>query len=181
MNISYDVRVWEEVAANTFVEISANCPTCNQVAPGGRTRRTVRLPARAPLSIFGDPQPIRTFWIMPVVKTVRDLAPDTSGPFTELLAGGVIVTGEVLSTTRRCGVPISSDGVRYHCTSKRTAKTFNALKAATLQHAEASPSTISTVFSVSLDGGSPTAAPYTNSSSRELLLDPWSTTEPAGL
>ncbi len=178
--VVYGVRVWEEVSAATFVEISASCPTCDQTSPPGRVRLTVRLPARLPIGVLGDPAPARRFWVVPVVGTIRDLAPDTSGPFTELQAGGVTVTGEVLSTTRRCALPLTAAGGQWHCTARRTARTFNALKAATFQPTAANPSTITADVAVSVDGALIAPPTYTGPS-RAGNVPVWTTSEPAGL
>lgn len=182
---TYGVRVWEEVTANNFVELTANCPApgCNQTAPdSARQRLTVLLPARLPPNLIGDPRPQRTFWVMPVVQTLTDLGPDTSGPFTEFSAGGVTLSGELLSVpVLRCGAQLSTLNGRWRCTAKRTATSFNALKAATFKPYNDVVTLINAAFAVSLDGASPSAPPYVVSVTRAFSFGQWSTAEPTGL
>ncbi|HVV84160.1 MAG TPA: Ig-like domain-containing protein [Kofleriaceae bacterium] len=178
-NPAYGVRVWEQVSAASFVELTANCPApgCNQTSPPGKVRLTVRLPPR-PVSPFGDPLPARKFWVMPVVQSITALRPDATGPWSEFLAGGVTVTGDAIAPTlKRCSLALSSTTGHWRCTAKRTVTTFNALKSATFVLDE-----ITSVASVSLDGTSLGAPPYMASPTLRLANYPdWSTTEPSGL
>jgi hypothetical protein len=173
---AYGVRVWED-AGGVLTEISASCPTCNQTAPAGKVRLTVRLPPRPP-PVAGVSPPARTFWVVPVVKALVDVRPDGTGPWQELTAGGVVVTGAYTApVVKRCALALGVSGGHWRCTAKRTATSFNALKSATFAIALPVASQILT----SIDGASPTVPPSPANTLRQLAFSGWSTSEPSGL
>ena len=173
-SVTYDVRVWEQLASGAFVEISTNCPGCNQAPPDGtKVRRTVLLPARTAPTVAGVPSPQRKFWVMPVIGTIAQLRPGDVSPYTEFAAGGNQLTGRALTVLRRCNAPPVPDNGKWKCNSKRTITTFNALKRASI----AVDGTVKVDVRRSFDGLNTSGVATVLQS----LFAAWDTNEPAGL
>ena len=121
----------------------------------------------------------RKFWVMPVVGPLTLVRPGGNGPWTELGAGGVILTGEkTLADIHRCAIGLANVAGRWRCTAKRTATTFNALKSGTFTR----PGNVVTTVSVSADGANPVAPPnFVDGPVRSWFFGQWMTAEPSGL